>query len=416
MRFCNGRFVTDNIFKEVIIVKFQEIEKLAASIMDTAVSENEVAGMNLLVLQDGAAVLSLQSGYADLENKVPMAADTIFRLYSMSKPITAACMMILMQRGLIDLNDPVSKFIPAFANQTYVKGNSLVPVNRPMRVHDLLSMTSGLSYGSNSAAGKATYELFEEMDRRLFSDAPMTTREFADRIGRNPLEFEPFSNFMYGTSADVIGALIEVISGMSFAEFLKKEITDPLEMDDTGFFVPKEKQSRLCTVYKRVDGSFERYTGNNLAIRNPMDVLPAFQSGGAGLVSTLTDYSHFGSMLLNAGSYKGRPILEPEIVRYFTHGSLQPWQQDSLSRGWCGLEGYSYGNLMRVMKDPSKAIMYTTMGEYGWDGWLGPYFSNHPDCNITFLAGLQLTDAGTIPAVRRLRNAVLPRLTSQDNR
>ena len=395
-------------------MKLQEIEKLAASIMEKAVSNNEVAGMNLLVLKDGGPVLSLQSGYADLENKVPMAPNTIMRLYSMSKPITAACMMILMQRGLVDLNDPVSKFIPAFANQTYVKGNSLVLVNRQMTVHDLLFMTSGLSYGSDSAAGKATFDVFVEMDKRLFSDNPMTTREFADRIGKNPLEFEPSSSFMYGVSADIIGALIEVISGMSFAEFLKKEITDPLEMADTGFFVPEEKQNRLATVYKRVDGGFERYTGNHLAICNPMASLPAFQSGGAGLVSTLNDYSHFGSMLLNGGSYKGRTILEPEIVRYFTQGSLQPWQQEALSRNWGGLEGYSYGNLMRVMKDPSKAIMYTTMGEYGWDGWLGPYFSNHPDCNITFLAGLQLTDAGTIPAVRRLRNAVLPRL--QDNR
>ena len=395
-------------------MKLQEIEKLASSIMEKAVSNNEVAGMNLLVLKDGGPVLSLQSGYANLENKVPMAPNTIMRLYSMSKPITAACMMILMQRGLIDLNDPVSKFIPAFANQTYVKGNSLVLVNRQMTVHDLLFMTSGLSYGSDSAAGKATFDVFVEMDKRLFSDNPMTTREFADRIGKNPLEFEPSSSFMYGVSADIIGALIEVISGMSFAEFLKKEITDPLEMADTGFFVPEEKQNRLATVYKRVDGGFERYTGNHLAIQNPMDTLPAFQSGGAGLVSTLNDYSHFGSMLLNGGSYKGCQILAPEIVRYFTQGSLQPWQQEALSRGWGGLEGYSYGNLMRVMKDPSKAIMYTTMGEYGWDGWLGPYFSNHPDCNITFLAGLQLTDAGTIPAVRRLRNAVLPRL--QENR
>ena len=397
-------------------MKLQEIEKLAASIMEKAVFENEVAGMNLLVLKDGGPVLSLQSGYANLENKTPMADKTIMRLYSMSKPITAACMMILMQRGLVDLNDPVSKFIPAFANQTYVKDNSLVLANRQMSVHDLLFMTSGLSYGSDSAAGKATLDVFAEMDKRLFSDDPMTTREFADRIGKNPLEFEPSSSFLYGVSADILGALIEVISGMSFAEFLKKEITDPLEMEDTGFFVPEEKQSRLATVYKRVDSGFERYTGNHLAIRNPMDTLPAFQSGGAGLVSTLVDYSHFGTMLLNGGSYKGHPILEPEIVRYFTQGTLQPWQQEALSRNWGGLEGYSYGNLMRVMKDPSKAIMYTTMGEYGWDGWLGPYFSNHPDCNITFLAGLQLTDAGTIPAVRRLRNAVLPRLQDQDNR
>lgn len=394
-------------------MNFQEIEKLASSIMEKAVSANEAAGINLLVLKDGAPVLSLESGYADLETKTPMAKDTIMRLYSMSKPITAACMMILLQRGMIDLNDPVSKFIPAFANQTYVKGNSIAFANRPMTVHDLLFMTSGLSYGSDSAAGKAIYEVFSDMDKRLFTDHAMSTREFADRIGKNPLEFEPSSNFAYGVSADILGALIEILSGMSFAEFLQKEILDPLEMEDTGFFVPKEKQSRLAHVYKRTENGFELYTGNHLGIRNAMDELPAFQSGGAGLVSTLEDYSHFGSMLLAGGCYKRYQLLEPETVRYFTQGSLQPWQQETLSRNWGGLEGYSYGNLMRVMKDPSKAIMYTTLGEYGWDGWLGPYFSNHPGCGITFLAGLQLTDAGTIPAVRRLRNAILPRLQDE---
>lgn len=394
-------------------MNFKQIEKLAASIMDKAVSANEAAGINLLVLKDGAPVLSLESGYADLETKTPMAKDTIMRLYSMSKPITAACMMILMQRGMIDLNDAVSKFIPAFANQTYVKGNSIAFANRPMTVHDLLFMTSGLSYGSDSAAGKAILDVFADMDKRLFTDHAMNTREFADRIGKGPLEFEPYSNFAYGVSADILGALIEILSGMSFAEFLQKEILDPLEMKDTGFFVPKEKQSRLARVYKKTENGLELYTGNHLGIRNAMDELPAFQSGGAGLVSTLEDYSHFGSMLLSGGCYKGYQLLEPETVRYFTQGSLQPWQQETLSQSWCGLEGYSYGNLMRVMKDPSKAIMYTTLGEYGWDGWLGPYFSNHPGCGITFLAGLQLTDAGTIPTVRKLRNAILPRLQNE---
>lgn len=158
-------------------MQLKEIEKLAASVMERAVDAKEVAGVNLLVLKDKAPVLSLQAGYADLENKVLMADDTIMRLYSMSKPVTAACMMILMQRGLVDLNDPVSKFIPAFANQTYVNGNSLSLVQRPMTVHDLLFMTSGLSYGSDSAAGKATSDLFAEMDARLSTKDAMTTRE-----------------------------------------------------------------------------------------------------------------------------------------------------------------------------------------------------------------------------------------------
>lgn len=400
--------------KEVrIIMKIQDIETLAASVMEHAVDAGEVAGINLLVLVHGSPVLSLQSGYADLEQKIPMAPDTIMRLYSMSKPITAAAVMLLMERGLVDLNDPVSRYLPTFCNQTFVKEDALVPAVRQMTVHDLLFMTSGLSYGSESAAGQATLDVFSDMDRRLLGASPMSTREFADRIGSNPLEFEPSSSFAYGVSADILGALVEVISGKSFADFLQEEFFIPLEMADTGFWVPAEKRARLSTVYQKSENGFQRYTGNHLGIINAMDRLPAFQSGGAGLASTLEDYSHFAAMLLAGGNYKGRQLLQPETVRYFTQGSLQPWQQETLSRNWGGLEGYSYGNLMRVMKEPSRAIMYTTPGEYGWDGWLGPYFSNHPDCGITFLSGLQLTDAGTTPVVRKLRNTILTRLQTE---
>ena len=391
-------------------MKFNELEKLAADIMHDAIIKKETAGMNLLVLKDGKPVLSLADGFADLETKQTMKYDTILRLYSMSKPVTAAAVMLLMQRGLIDLQEPVSKYIPTYAHQTYVNGNSLSVVQRQMTIHDLLCMTSGLPYGSDSASGKAIAAVTAEMDNRLFSDNPMTTQEFASRVGLCPLEFEPSRSCRYGFSADILGAIVEIVSQKSFAEFLQDEFFNPLEMEDTGFFVPEEKQDRLSSVYEASEDGLKLFTQNTLGIRLQMDKLPAFQSGGAGLASTLPDYSHFASMLLNGGRYKNVQILEPEIIRFFTNASLLPWQQEALIRNWGGLEGYSYGNLMRIMKDPSQAVMYSTIGEYGWDGWLGAYFSNHPGHNITFLSGMQLTGAGTTHVLRKLRNVILPQL------
>lgn len=388
-------------------INYEELKAAAAEVMQRAVAAGEAAGVNLLVLKDGKEVLKLHEGYADIEAGTPMADDSIMRLYSMSKPITAAAVMLLFERGLIDLMDPVCKYIPSFANQTYFNGKEIVPVLQQSNLHDLLFMTSGYSYGSDSPAGKAVFELFEEAISRMDSDSPMTTAEFAEKAGKNPLEFSPSTHFMYGISADILGAVIEAVTGQSFGDFLKKEFFEPLEMPDTGFYVEAKAQPRLCTVYKRTESGLEPFCHNHLAINLRMNSSPAFESGGAGLVSTLTDYSHFGSMLLNGGVYKGKQILKPATIRYFTGGSLQPWQQADLNC-WGGLGGYSYGNLMRVMKDPSLACMHTTMGEYGWDGWLGPYFSNHPDIGLTFLVGLQLTDAGTTPLVRKLRNVILP--------
>ena len=257
-------------------------EKLQ-NIMQQAVDNCEVAGVNLLVEQDGQEVCYCQAGMADREGNRPMSRDTIFRLYSQSKPITAAAAMILMERGELDLCQPVSDFLPAFAEQFYVANENSIgdaaaggkagkeapaeeqgamngghgtagtaaeerkPVLQPMRVFDLLRMTSGLAYPDEmTLAGRQTAAVFEEMDRRLFTKEAMTTREAADALAGCTLAFEPGSSWRYGTSADVLGAVVEVISGMRFGEFLEKELFGPLGMKDTAFWVPKEKQERLA--------------------------------------------------------------------------------------------------------------------------------------------------------------------------
>lgn len=411
-------------------------------VMEQAVSECRVAGINLLAEKAGEEICYCQAGMADREENRPMERDTIFRLYSQTKPVAAAAAMILMERGQIDLVQPVSDFLPSFAGGFYsletegigeeaaggskkelsakkgpgcenktVSGDAVRAVMQPMRIYDLLRMTSGLVYpDETSMAGRETAGVFEEIDRRLLTKKAMTTREIADRLAGCTLAFEPGSSWRYGTSADVLGAVVEAASGMKFGEFLEKELFAHLGMKDTGFWVPKEKQSRLAAVYETViengGNRLVRYEGNHLGIRNRMDESPAFESGGAGLASTLDDYMRFARMLLQGGTFEGREILRPAAVRYFTGGELMETQQKDFNR-WVGLEGFSYGNLMRVCKWPGRAGLLACEGEYGWDGWLGVYFANFPKENMTILMGTQKKDAGTFELTRKLRNLVL---------
>lgn len=409
-------------------------EKLE-NVMAQAVEDCEIAGMNLLAEKDGEEICYCQAGMADRERGIPMERDTILRLYSQSKPITAAAAMILMERGALDLDQPVSDFLPAFAKQSYfaeqegigeaaaggskkeTKGREDVsamevrPVMQPMRVYDLLRMTSGLVYpDETTAAGRQAAVVFEEMDRRLYTKDAMTTKEAADKLAECTLAFEPGSSWRYGTSADVLGAVIEAASGQRFGEFLEKELFGPLGMKDTAFWVPREKQSRLAETYETVTENGKktllRYEGNNLAVCNRMQNPPAFESGGAGLSSTLDDYMRFARMLLQEGTLNGARILKPATVRYMTGAELMEYQQSAFNH-WIGLEGFSYGNLMRICKRPMQAGIFAAEGEYGWDGWLGTYFANFPKEKLTILMGIQKRDAGTFALTRKLRNLLV---------
>ncbi len=382
--------------------------KLIQAAMDRAVETQEVAGVNMLVFQNGKEIFYAQSGFSDIDKKRPMERDTICHLYSQTKPITAAAAMFLMQDGIIDLNQPVGDFFDSFKDQSCIINGKVkkVPMDKHVRIIDLLNMTSGLVYpGLNTEAEKCTTALFTEAIRRLNTQKPMSTLEFAERIGEFPLQFVPGSFFQYGTSADVLGAVIEKITGMKFSEFLKERIFDPLEMKDTAFFVPEDKLDRMSGIYKHSRGKLKADSGNHLIIRS--DGMPnAFESGGAGLYSTLDDYMHFGQMLLNNGTYKGKEILTQETVRFFTNSGLTPMQQKAFDN-WQGLEGHTYGNLMRVMTDPSQAVIIGHKGEYGWDGWLGAYFMNDPSTQTTFIMLTQMHDYGTGTLTRKLRNIIL---------
>jgi CubicO group peptidase (beta-lactamase class C family) len=374
------------------------------------IENNEVAGANFMVIKDGREIFYHEEGLADLEAGRPITRDSVFRLYSMTKPVTATAVMILVERGEIDLFDPVSRYLPGFKNQLAEKDGELVPVEREVNIHDLLDMTCGLVYGGTNAAGQATEALFREIDERLLGESPVSTVEAMNRLGECPLAFQPGSSWAYGTSADVLGAVIEVVSGKRFGEFLQQELFGPLGMKDTGFWLPEEKKERLVNTYAdNGEGGLTLYGGNHLGIINQMDRNPAFESGGAGLVSTIDDAAKLTTMLINKGNLNGVQILRPRTVEYLTSGTLNARQQPAFET-WHTLSGHSYGNLMRIVTDTKTTGILASQGEYGWDGWLGAYFGNFPQERMTILFMIQKKDAGTTSLTRKLRNIVLSSL------
>lgn len=382
-------------------------QRLVQECMDRAVYKQEVAGVVALEIKEGKEVLFAKSGFADIKNGIPMSRDTIFRLYSQSKPITAAAAMMLVEDGILDLGEPVGDYIDSFNNQTYLSKGKVhkVPSDKKMRIRDLMNMTSGLVYpGINTPTEVAVGRLMTNMEKRLGTDKMMTTMEFADKIGRIPLNFIPGSHFQYGTSADVLGAVIEKASGMSFGDFVRARILDPLRMNDTDFYVPDSKKDRLAKAYRNVKGRLIEFHGDRLVIRNNGDINP-FESGGAGLFSTVDDYARFAHMLINSGKFGNKRLLSENSVKFLTSGKLLPYQQLDLEK-WQGLEGFTYGNLMRVLDDPSQATIIGNKGEYGWDGWLGAYFVNDPSTKTTFIMLVQRFDYGTGPLTRKLRNII----------
>ncbi len=369
--------------------------------MRIAVENQEAAGLSLLILRKGEPVCSIQEGMADLAAGVKIREDSIFRLYSQTKPITAAAVMMLAERGVIDLMASVDQYLPGFAHPKKMDadGNEQVLPRAPWII-ELLSMTSGLCYPDVDPAGQRTAAVFEEAHRRIQAGQGMTTVELCNRLGEEPLAFAPGTHWRYGTSADVLGAVIEAASGKRFSQFLQEELFEPLGMKDTAFWVPDPKQERLVTCYRRGDKGLEEFHQLHLAV-GKYDIPPTFESGGAGLVSTLADYAAFAGMLMNGGLAGKERLLSEASVRFMTTPQLSRTVRSDM---WDSLEGYSYSCLMRVCDQPGRAALLCAKNEYGWDGWLGTYFANLPEEGITFLMAQNTADTGTAAVTRKCRN------------
>ena len=377
-----------------------------SSIINNEISAGNIAGAAIRVIHNNYTVYEDELGYADLENKKPIQKDTIYRIFSMSKPVTAVAAMILYERGKLNLFSPVSDYLDGFKEQKVYTKDGLVNANRPVTIRDLLNMTSGIAYpGELNESERMMAEVFAEADKSYFNGNPVDTVSFCNKIGQVPLAFHPGEKWMYGSSADVLGAVIELASGRKFGDFLREEIFDPLGMKDTGFYVPKDKKERFAKAYdyKPNEKVLVPFNDAFLCLYDQMTP-PAFESGGAGLVSTVEDYSRFALMLANGGTYNGKRILGRKTVEFLSSPQLTPKQAESFD--WEQMAGYSYGNLMRILVDPARAASNGTVGEYGWEGWMGTYFFIDPKENLIMIYMVQKANGSNSDLFRRLRSVV----------
>lgn len=371
------------------------------------VNSGFVAGNSALVIKDGKELYFNAFGYADAEKNIPMQRNTIIRLFSMTKPITAVATMIAQERGLIDLLDPISKYLPEYADMMVLQPDGgLKKANRPITIMNLLTMTSGIPYGENwegaSECGIRMDKLFSPIVEGIRNGERLTTREIVRKIAENPIAFEPGERWMYGFSADILGAIIEVATGKRFGEFLKQEIFDRLQMVDTGFYVPEEKMDRFAMSYEEnQSGKLVSADESHLGECYLEDV--SYEAGGCGLVSTIDDYANFAKMLINKGTFNGQRIISPSSVKFLTSNHLNSSQLGAMD--WDSTLGYGYGCLMRVLVNQTKAGSQASIGEFGWDGWTGNYVSMDPEKNLIILYFIQKRGAGTTPVVRKLRAA-----------
>lgn len=396
-------------------------------LITSEIRRNNLAGANILLLKNEKELYCQSYGMADIERDIPMTRDSLFRIFSMTKPVTCAAVMLLMERGMLDLYDPVSRYLPGFRNQTVLNPDgSTSPVMREMQIRDLLNMTSGLSYPDDcTPVGKMVAALFDEMTDAQDAGHGFSTVTLANRLGQLPLCYHPGSRWQYSTSADVLGAVVEIVSGKRFSDFLKEEFFLPLEMPDTDFYVPDDKKHRFTQLYRCTPQSMfaasqltdvvNALSSSNMTAPEQMNIRPelgknlgmegyahrpVFESGGAGLVSTIDDYAHFATMLLQKGTYHGKRILSPKTAAFM----CSPQLDDSFAKdlNWDSLRGYRYGNLMRYLVNRSDATN-ADLGEFGWDGWCGTYFTVDPSEDFIMLYFVQRCDTGCNEVTRRLK-------------
>lgn len=379
-------------------------KKSMDNIVEDAIEAGRIVGANVLLMQHGKELYSASYGYADREAKISMKRDTIFRMFSMTKPITAAAVLMLAERGKLDLLDPVSKYIPEFTHMQVMEADgSLKEAEREIQIMDLLTMTSGLTYGDmDCMAARRMIALFCQVERERKAGHPTDTLGYCRKTAEIPLCFQPGEKWRYGFSADILGGIVEVASGLRFGKFLEKEIFAPLGMRDTGFVVPKEKRERFAVNYKWMEGAgrLEPFTKDVLGLEGYNEGL-VFESGGAGLVSTVDDYSRFANMLLQDGRLEGIRILGRKTVEFMRSNHLNAAQRASCN--WDSMKGHGYGCLVRVLENPGEWGSNASVGEFGWDGWTGNYVTMDPSEDMVLLYFIQRCGAGTTEEARKLR-------------
>ena len=352
--------------------------------LQALVDERRVAGMVTMLYRDGEIVQFETFGSQDIEAGVPMEPDTIFRIYSMTKPVTGVAMMILHEQGLWNLDDPVSKFVPEFAAldvamQSANGGMTRVPADHPMTMRELMTHTGGLSYGFFSESAVDTMYLQANV-----LDLSSSLQTMIDKLARIPLKHQPGSLWHYSVSVDVQGHIVEKLSGQTLHEFFAEHIFDPLGMVDTGFYVPADNAGRLARRVYDYGPSGELVP--NPGLIGDYSAPPGLPSGGGGLVSTASDYMRFARMLVSGGELDGARILSPESVA-FMHTNHAPTTE---AEGNVQLgPGMGFGIDVAVFVDPSAAQSPVGPGTFWWAGAGGTWFWVDPANDVAFVGMAQ---------------------------
>ena len=382
---------------------------------DRYVRTGRLPGVLTAVARRGQLAHLACSGQRDVASGAPLTPDTIFRIYSMTKPIASVALMTLYEEGRFQLDDPVSRFIPEFADlRVWDDGTPLAYrttyPERPMEVRDLLTHTSGLTYGfMGRHPVDALYRRHGIEGRAVL--APMEAApavdlvEMVGRLAGLPLQFSPGTRWNYSVSTDVCGRLVELLSGESLDRFLASRLFEPLGMVDTAFMVTDDQADRLAACYARTPG-------DGLAVADPAATssyrtMPTFLSGGGGLVSTATDYLRFTLMLLNGGELDGARVLGRKTVEYMTINHL-PTGGDLASMGQrvfseTTYDGIGFGLGFSVMLDPARAGVVGSVGEYAWGGAASTMFWVDPREELVGLLLTQLLPSSSYPLRREMK-------------
>ncbi len=391
-------FQMEVVEPESVGLSSHRLEKLNG-LMASYIDSGKYPGTTTLVARHGkVAHLSFQ-GRSNVANDAAIARDTIFRIYSMSKPITSTALIMLYEDGHFMLDDPVSRFIPGWDNLKVYTPKGTVPADRPMQIRDLLTHTSGLTYGfMNAHPVDAMYR-----DQGVESARDLT--EMVERLADMPLLFSPGSRWSYSVATDVCGYLVQTIADQSFDEFLTERLFTPLGMVDTDFWVPADKAHRLAANYSRTPEDGMRLV--EPPGRSTYLTKPSRFSGGGGLVSTIDDYFRFAQMLLNKGELDGTRILGRKTIELMTSNHM-PGNGDLASMGQSVFsetpyDGIGFGLGFSVMLNPPTANILGTPGEFAWGGAASTYFFVDPGEDMLAIQLTQLLPSSAYPVRRELR-------------
>jgi len=374
------------------------------------VDDGRLPGWQVMVSRRGKVAHLSSYGLADVEAGRAVEPDTIFRIYSMSKPITSVAAMMLWEQGAFELNDPISKWLPEFADmRVYVGGPaakaSTRPANEPIRVWHLLTHTAGLTYGFHRV--HVTDEIYRNAGFEFGNPRGFNLAQCVEAWAGLPLAFDPGTEWLYSVATDVLGRLVEVVSGQPLDQFFDEHIFTPLAMTDTAFTVAPDQQDRLAALYAVAAGNPTpvRYDQMGDVIKRD----PQWFSGGGGLASTTRDYTRFTWMLLRGGELDGNRLLSPRTIRYMTRNHL-PGNQDLQTFGRpvfaeTRYDGLGFGLGFAVMVDATKGKVIASEGEFNWGGLASTTFWVDPveDLSVVFMTQLMPSSTYNIrPQLRQL--------------